>query len=369
MKPLVTVITATSNLIKNNRLETFIQAVNSVREQTYKNIEHIIIDNFSTDGTQDFFKKNGLIYFSEKDDGIFDAYNKGVRYAKGKYIIFLNSDDYYHNPEGIEKCVNILEKSDADFCFSKYNAELNPDTIVEVEPDIYNTFRLMPVSHQAIMCKRELLEKYPFDIKYKRVADYKWFMSLILDKIPYIEHNCNFVTFRLGGQSNNNIPQSVEETKKIYKEILTNIYPELSDEDINRACETSIWPENLERILMSYFPDKILYNEAMQCAYAQRTGSVPVNALTNRIKQKITDENSCLINDFLKRFRFLWPFIYRLLFKKLSDDDKELFVNFLLKRFLRIETASEEEIENLNILFKHTANIYQERKNNDETLV
>ena len=98
-KPKVTVITITFNLIKAGRKQTFIKCMESVHNQNYKNIEHLIIDGASTDGTLDLLKeyqKKGYIkYKSKKDKGIWDAMNKGIDVASGDYITFLNSDDFY----------------------------------------------------------------------------------------------------------------------------------------------------------------------------------------------------------------------------------------------------------------------------------
>ncbi len=91
---LVTVVTITYNLIKSGREKYVRQCIECVHNQTYQNIEHIIIDGASSDGTLEIFKDYPwLKVFSEPDKGIYDAMNKGVAKASGKYIVFLNSDD------------------------------------------------------------------------------------------------------------------------------------------------------------------------------------------------------------------------------------------------------------------------------------
>ena len=96
-EPLITVITPTDNLLQNNNADAFNLLVQLLDMQTYPNIEHIIIDNGSTDGTIEFlkdYKNQGyLTFFSERDTGKFNAYNKGIMHAKGKYITFLSCDD------------------------------------------------------------------------------------------------------------------------------------------------------------------------------------------------------------------------------------------------------------------------------------
>ena len=99
MKPLVTVVTITFNLIKAGREKTFRQSLESIHNQTYKNIEHIIIDGASQDGTiellEEYAQKGWIKYYSESDTGIYNAFNKGIDRANGEYIVFVNSDDFY----------------------------------------------------------------------------------------------------------------------------------------------------------------------------------------------------------------------------------------------------------------------------------
>ena len=109
MKPKISIVTATYNS-KN----TLIYTLNSIRSQSYKNIEHIIVDNESKDGTLEILEtyhktsKNYTIkLISEKDRGIYDAINKGIEHAKGEYICILNSDDIFQSNKTIE---NILKK-------------------------------------------------------------------------------------------------------------------------------------------------------------------------------------------------------------------------------------------------------------------
>ncbi len=112
--PLISVIT----VVLNN--EKFIEeTILSVLNQSYKNIEYIIIDGGSTDKTIDIIKKYESsidIWISEKDNGIYDAFNKGMRLANGEMLGFVNSDDILY-PEAIQILVNYIKKSDVDFIF------------------------------------------------------------------------------------------------------------------------------------------------------------------------------------------------------------------------------------------------------------
>ena len=112
-EPEVTVITPTSNIVENNQADDFTLLVNLLDRQTYPYIEHLVIDNASKDGTEVLLKeyKNGgfLSFYSEPDRGKFDAMNKGILRAKGKYVSFLSCDDFYHDITAIADIVNLME--------------------------------------------------------------------------------------------------------------------------------------------------------------------------------------------------------------------------------------------------------------------
>ena len=207
MSPLVSVITVTFNLIKNNRVDCFHRAATSVCQQTYPDIEHIIIDGASDDGTLDLFKpyeKTGkLTVFSEPDTGIYNAMNKGLERAKGKYIIFLNSDDYWHNPNGIAECVHLLELSQADFSVSPLTIKRADGKIIgSCIPSPASFLANMPIGHMTMLARTDLLkEAAGFDESFKIAADYDLVTRLILRGAHPVYTPCNFATFCEGGIS------------------------------------------------------------------------------------------------------------------------------------------------------------------------
>jgi glycosyltransferase involved in cell wall biosynthesis len=95
------------------------RCIKSIHSQNYNNIEHIIIDGDSNDETKNIIKKyqnNKTIFISEKDDGIWDAMNKGLKIASGDIVCFLNSDDYYY-PNAIKTVVKYFNNNNIDFLF------------------------------------------------------------------------------------------------------------------------------------------------------------------------------------------------------------------------------------------------------------
>lgn len=112
--PLVTVITATYNLIENKRAKFIIQCLESVHNQHYSNIEHIVIDGASNDGTlsllREYESQGWIKLFSEPDAGIYDAMNKGILKASGKYISILNSDDFFTIQKELQSVLNCWKR-------------------------------------------------------------------------------------------------------------------------------------------------------------------------------------------------------------------------------------------------------------------
>lgn len=110
----ISVITATFNLIKNGREGFFRQMVESVQRQTWRNVEHLIVDGGSSDGTvqmlEELASAGKIRYISEPDKGIYDAMNKGAALAAGELITFLNSDDFFSNTKGLEESMKVFDK-------------------------------------------------------------------------------------------------------------------------------------------------------------------------------------------------------------------------------------------------------------------
>lgn len=109
--------------------------INSLRAQTYRDIEHIIVDGGSTDGTVDIiskFKNGQTIIISEPDKGLYDAMNKGIMRSTGDIIGILNSDDFYADSSVIERVVCIMSKINTDTCYGDavYVKKDNPNKIV-----------------------------------------------------------------------------------------------------------------------------------------------------------------------------------------------------------------------------------------------
>lgn len=242
-KPLVSIITVTCNLIEAGRKEFFKQCVDSVRMQDYPNIEHLIIDGASTDGTIELFDELNLDYTSEPDTGPYNAFNKGVYKASGKYIFFLNTDDRFLRNNAISDCVDGLEKNNADITYSGVVIDSADNKTSKIsKAKLTNMFLAMPFCHSSVMMKTSLIKELGgFDEQYRIAADYDLIWKSFLKHAKLVEINNVFSSWRLGGVSSTN--------ENIYKSEYVDILSKRAN--ISKEEALSIYTTN-------YIPYKIL---------------------------------------------------------------------------------------------------------------
>lgn len=267
-QPLITIITVVYNAIKADRLECFMQCIESVHDQSYENIEHIIVDGGSDDGTiqliQEYENKGWIKYISEPDAGIYDAMNKGATLAKGEYLAFLNSDDFYDDFKGIEKCIKKLVKTNSDFLYAKAKiiSEDNKKIFknhLHAKPTLSMVFTKMPFSHQTMIVKTNIFKKLGmYDLKYKSASDYDFVLKMIFNKCKYDMYNYKLTTCRQGGFSLKNIEASYYEIADFYQNFYNKYYP-LSIEDAKNIYLTNCLPYPVIKNVIKYltFQNKI----------------------------------------------------------------------------------------------------------------
>lgn len=227
----VSIITGTYNSEKY-----VLDCVSSINDQTYANMEHIIIDGASKDNTVEIIKKapnrvSRLI--SEPDGGIYNAMNKGLKLADGEILGILNSDDFYNTNNVISEVVDTFKETGADCVFGNlyYVEAENTDKIVRkwiTGPYYKNAFRKgWHPAHPSFFVKREIYEKYGyFDESLDLAADFE-IMLRFLEKHgiswSYIEKP--LVRMRLGGATSKNITNIVKGNKECLKAFRKNKIP------------------------------------------------------------------------------------------------------------------------------------------------
>ena len=184
-KPLMIVITVIYNGAQF--LELTIQ---SIINQTYQNIEYIIIDGGSTDGTLDIIRKYDEYidyWISEPDKGIYDAMNKGIQAASDGYLWFINAGDEIYNPTTIS---SIFSSGISDIYYGKTALKNNNHEIINTltAPKTLSwtdMYKGMIVSHQSIIINKKIAQ--PYDLQYRYVSDHDWIINA-LRKATYIRY-------------------------------------------------------------------------------------------------------------------------------------------------------------------------------------
>lgn len=198
-----------------NSEATIRDTIESVLNQTYPDIEYIIIDGNSKDDTMSIVRnyegrfKGRLRWLSEPDKGIYDAMNKGIRMATGDVIGFLNSDDFFTSRVIIENLVSTLEQHEVDAVYGDIHF-VEPSDLTKCtryySSKIFTRrlmmFGFMP-AHPTFYCKKSVYDKHgDFDISYRIAADFELLLRFIYlgrIKTKYIPLDC--VTMRAGGAS------------------------------------------------------------------------------------------------------------------------------------------------------------------------
>ena len=219
-KPIVTIITIVFNNVK-----TIKNAINSVVSQDYQNIEHIVIDNNSNDGTFEAiseFKDKIALIVSEKDKGIYHALNKGLDLANGDIVGFLNSDDVLKKRNTISIIVENIISHNVDSVYGdlQYFSQKHPNKITRKwnagKLEYLNFYQGWMPPHPTFYTYLKIYKKYgKFDINFKISSDYEMMLRLLFQEkistkyIPKV-----LVKMQRGGVSNQNLKSMMLKTKE-----------------------------------------------------------------------------------------------------------------------------------------------------------
>ncbi|HMJ47543.1 MAG TPA: glycosyltransferase family 2 protein [Ferruginibacter sp.] len=225
----VTIITPTFN--SSTHLE---DCIRSIESQTYKNIEHIIVDGKSTDDTLEIVRRHPQIkWMSEFDRGMYDAINKGMSIATGEIIGILNSDDILDGKDVIESIVTAFETKKTDTIYGDLDIVESDDMskiyrVWKGKPYKRSLFRQgwMP-AHPTFYIKRSLVEKYGgYENHYYSAADYEFMARyLFTHKLSSYYLPKLIVKMRRGGQSNNDIKMRLRANRRDYLAMKKNKIP------------------------------------------------------------------------------------------------------------------------------------------------
>lgn len=287
-EPIVTVITPTVNLLDNNQADAFNLLVELLDMQTYPYIEHLVIDKGSVDGTGEFlkdYKNQGYLnFFSEPDSGKFNAFNKGVMHAKGKYVTFLSCDDFIHDITAIYDIVNIMEANNADFTFAPAYCRHPEDFVFLFRPSMHNAFQVMPCARQAMFFRKSMIEKENyFDERFKLLADFDFIIRIIMKRYKPVFFESNYVTYKFGSKIMMNEKRAEEETKAIFHKNYRNLCP-LNEDILKKMAKFSDFPKPLLDKLVQFYPeaDKQIFYDRCEEMHQLRLNAVKTQEAVKR---------------------------------------------------------------------------------------
>lgn len=217
--PLISVITITYNAEA-----TLLPTLESVASQDYRNIEHILIDGASTDNTLSIARNFPEVrILSEKDNGLYDAMNKGLQLARGEYVLFLNAGDTFHSEKVLSAYASRALRGD--------HIIFGDTVIVDEDRHIVGKRHLtapitltknsfskgMLICHQAFMVRRDLAPE--FDLTYRFSSDYDWTLRCIDNSDPRKCTNLSMITidYLKDGLTDKNKIKSLRERYRIMR--------------------------------------------------------------------------------------------------------------------------------------------------------
>ncbi|QJD96758.1 glycosyltransferase [Mucilaginibacter robiniae] len=218
-KPRLSVIT-----VVYNNVQDIERTVKSVIHQTYDNIEYIVVDGQSTDGTLDVLYRYQIVFsqfISEKDAGIYDAMNKGLALATGDYVIFMNSGDEFYATDTVARV--FATELNADIYYGETEMiDANGNSLGQrrhqaPQQFTWRSFKYgMSISHQAIYIRRALTQ--PYNRQYALSADIDWILQAAKQARKIVNVHAYVAKYLVGGMSKKKHRQSLLERFAIMRQ-------------------------------------------------------------------------------------------------------------------------------------------------------
>lgn len=211
-----------------NSDKTIGHTLRSVSEQTYGFVEHIIVDGGSKDNTLSVVADEGghvAKLVSERDNGIYDAMNKGISMATGEIIGFINADDFYASTDVLAKVAAVFNDSSVDVCYGDlcYVGQNDTSTVVrywkssDFKPTDFEVGWCPP--HPTFFVRREVYDRFGvFDMSYKIAADVELMMRVLeVHKVQFKYIPEVIVKMRMGGTTNRSLFNIIKQNKEILR--------------------------------------------------------------------------------------------------------------------------------------------------------
>jgi glycosyltransferase involved in cell wall biosynthesis len=218
-QPRISIIT-----IVFNGAATLEKTILSIAGQSYKNIEYIIIDGKSTDSTVDLIKKYDHVisrWVSERDDGLYDAMNKGIEFSTGDYLWFINSGDEIYSADTLQELFTKNQMADIYYgdtvMIDSQGNEIGKRRLSPPEHLQWANFLGgMVVSHQSFICSSKVAGKY--NLRYRFSADYEWCLLALKNAKTICNAHQILSRFLDGGITKKNVISGLKERFRIMVE-------------------------------------------------------------------------------------------------------------------------------------------------------
>jgi glycosyltransferase involved in cell wall biosynthesis len=214
--PLISIVT----VVFNDR-ENLERTILSVLGQTYSNIEYIIIDGGSTDGTVDSIRRYEdriARWVSEPDKGLYDAMNKGIRLASGDWINFMNAGDCFFVQDTVSTVARHLQ-DDADLVYGHCRMVFRPDfSVIWKTGSTQDLWRGMIFRHQSLFTRTPVCKAVMFDLRYRIAADFTFIYSCYRKGYRFLGLDLTVSSVVLGGLSDINLLQGLQENRRVVLE-------------------------------------------------------------------------------------------------------------------------------------------------------
>lgn len=240
------------------------KTLNSVESQIVldnnilKRVEYLIVDGDSNDGTLEVAQnwKNttshanlNIIICSEKDKGIYDAMNKGIGLCKGKWVILFNAGDTFHSANDLNSLMTFLNSEQSDIVYANYCRVNGYGTRFTTIQDLSVLKKTMIFCHQATIVRKKLYEEYMYDLSYKLVADYAFFLRAYLNKKKFSYFDYFLIDYDVNGESAKQMLNTYKEIRKVRKDLLGN--------KLGVADNISYVMGLIKRFVLSNMPQKL----------------------------------------------------------------------------------------------------------------
>jgi len=227
---MISVITPCLNIVSDGRGDWFEKMMKSVHEQSYENIEHIVIDGGSTDSTralvEKYIDKGWVSHFqTQSGKGIYNAINSGLQLANGEYINIMNTDDYFTDEDFFMTSVSKINNTKADFTHADRIIESRGDGATHIKKgDERVAFSRMPFRHQTMIVRRKVFDEIGlFDENYKIASDYKYVLKMLLAGKKGHHIPKTFV-YSLGGGVSSDRNLCIKEVSRVLYEVYGKKY-------------------------------------------------------------------------------------------------------------------------------------------------